>query len=485
MSWPVCFDAKTIKRIDKSWSLFPAMVKDIQSLTCSLYDACLSEGVLSPVQIRESADLAVKSNLGLYSVADWSKIVYRLGSTLECLISSVEKSLTIEEVNLVEARFELGYFDGIDAYARRLALGENPRQALQLAERMHDAGSDGWINCLQSSITECSGSDDSAALKMMLAEASDERMAWALESKISFWRVPTNALSPLVHVQRLLDGEYPWNTISVQFVQQRLGSDIQSSLRIKVHEMFEGFTDDEKEKFLSAVYAAQPPDHLKSTYKAIVHFLQPSDVLNMKPMELVSNALKGDIPRWLKSVLSTQAQGLARFQPTIESVTLMVLNSSPEIIAGIALPERFAQEMQNYVSNLADEARHSYPLDDVLFWDDYGNKAVKAGPNIGTTLLEFLKATLPHVILNQSRRSSAEEFASFMVNVDMQGFLLMTAAIIKAQGRETELVDVLAQSFSKDYQAIQRFGEVFDLSNASLMKSTWYRDLHLAGDLGL
>lgn len=487
MSWPVCFDAKTIRRLEKSWSPYEGMLPQIQALTSELYEACLIERLLRPESVRASADFVLQHQLGLYPLGEWSKIIYRMNATLQNLVSSVEISLTIEEVDLIEARFELGYFENIEGYAKQMALKGASDQVLALAIRMHNAGSDGAIPLITSAAMACAGQHDSGPIKQLLRIATDELMSWTGNAELNFWMNPNQHLSPLVHLERLLLGEYPWTKMSLRFVEQRLSTDTLGQDGRRVDQLISDLSDDHKVNLITAAYGARPPVHLESKYKAIVGMLVPDKILGKKTANLMIDVIAGRSPEWLNTVLKNQGSGLARLYPSIQTVTYQILHSTAEQIKGIDLPERFAQGMASLLYTLDDPFRESFDSTRFVDWGN-GRQVVICNSDIGETLVGFFRETMPHIVFDKklkNQAASSEEFLKFLEKSDVHEFLLMAGAILKGLGRHTDMVGVLVQSFPNAPLIVKDFAGVLGIPKETMMASHWYRDFHLAGDLGL
>jgi len=487
MSWPVCFDAKTIKRLEKSWSPYAGVLPHIQALMVDLYEMSLSEGHITPSAIREGADYVVKTHLGLFPIADWSKIVYRMNTTLDNLVLSVERSLTINEVNLVEARFELNFFDQIDQYGKKMVLECKPQQALALAERINAAGDDSAIAFLGSLVTECAASPSAAPIVNFLQAATDEVLLWADGSHVNFWSSNHAQTNPLIHLERLLSGDYPWTTLGIRFVEQRLQADTYGQGRKSLNEFFGELPAEKKTSLISAAYAANPPVHLVGQYREIIKQILPENLLDQSAVTAMNSAIRGNIPDWLGVVLKNTAASLAKIYPTIPTVTYQICHSSPQEIMELDLPERFAQGMSSLCYAVDEEFRESFKPVRFVDWTIDGQKLV-VKDNVGETLVEFFREVMPHLEFKKGPKNppaGSQEILKLLDQSDAQEFVVMSGAILKGLGRQEDMAEILVRSFPDQAQIVADFAQVLNIPKEALMKSHWYRDFHMAGDLGL
>lgn len=487
MNWPVCFDAKTIKRLEKSWSPYVGVLPHVQALMVDLYEMSLSEGHMSPSAIREGADYVVKTHLGLFPIADWSKIVYRMNTTLDNLVLSVEKSLTINEVNLVEARFELNFFDQIDQYGKKMVLECKPQQALALAERMNAAGDDTAIAFLGSVVNECAASPGAAPIVRFLQAATDAALSWADGSHVNCWSSNHVQTNPLIHLERLLSGDYPWTKLSIRFVEQRLQADTYGQGRKSLNEFFGELSAEKKTGLISAAYAANPPAHLVDQYREIIKQILPEKLLDQDAVSAMNSAIQGKVPDWLDVVLKDTASSLAKTYPTIPTVTYQICHSSPQEIIGLDLPERFAQGMASLCYAVDEKFRESFDQSRFVDWTIEGQKLV-VKDNVGETLVEFFREVMPHLEFQKAPKNPAagsQQILKLLDRSDAHEFVVMSGAILKGLGRQEDIAEILVRSFPEQAQIVADFAEVLNIPKEALMKSHWYRDFHMAGDLGL
>ncbi|AXH60313.1 hypothetical protein PLA107_034595 (plasmid) [Pseudomonas amygdali pv. lachrymans str. M301315] len=486
MSWPVCFDAKTIKRLEKSWSPYEDVLPQIRALMEDLYEMSLSEGHLTPGAIRDGADYVVKAHLGLYPIADWSKIVYRLNTTLENLVLSVERSLTIDEVNLIEARFELNFFEEIDQYGKKMALECKSQQALALAERMNAAGVDSAIALLGAVVSECASSPDAAPIVSFLQAATDEALSWTDGSNVNCWNSNHVQTSPLVHLERLLAGDYPWSKLSIRFVEQRLQADTYRQGRKSLKEYVDELSVEKKTALIAAAYSANPPADLVAQYREVIKHLLPEKLLDQTAVCVMNSVIQGNAPDWLDAVLKTAATPLAKIYPTIPTVTYQICHSSPQEIRVLDLPERYAQGMSSLCYAIDEEFRESFDQSRFVDWTADGQKLV-VSDNVGETLVGFFREVMPHLEIEKRPKSSpaGSQLQSLLDRSDAQEFIVMSGAILKGLERQEDIAEILVRSFPDKAPLVKDFADVLNIPKEALMKSHWYRDFHMAGDLGL
>lgn len=484
MGWPVSFNASVVKKLDKSWAGYPVLVSIAQASCAALHEEALLTGTIQPSSIRSAGESVLGHGGSHYPVNEWSKILYRVENTLQNLVTATEQCLTLKEVDLIEARFELSYFNEISAYVIKMGLAADYGGALSLAARVSAAGA-GGTECVVSMINELADAAAPEDLANALNQAGKYDAGWISEGKISFWKNDGAARTSINYLRDLLSGSYGWTTLSLRFVDGRLRSDIRKVSGTGVNTMLylEELSDNEKCRLVGDAYSAHPPQDQLPAYRTLLQVLLPEQILDKKPTEALRDIVSCAAPEWLVEAVTLNVDGLAHNNPTIHSCIYQILYSEKSL-GEIVISERFYQGFSSFTYCLADEFRDRFNYHEYIDWDYAGNHIVFPAGDMSSALIDSFNLSLKHIVFSKSD-TSEKGFNEFLTRSDVEDFFILAGAIISKAGRQSELVDVLVESFPASFQLICSFAEIMMVPKKDLLLHPVLRDSFFSADLGL
>jgi hypothetical protein len=122
------------KKFLNLWAPYSALLPQVKEFTSALFDALANREEISGSMLRYVAQDILSKAILLYPVHQVEKIAYRTNETLKGIINWLEDCYPKEDLR--QARIELNYFDGMTAYANKIARAHDWPTFLSLVKVM-------------------------------------------------------------------------------------------------------------------------------------------------------------------------------------------------------------------------------------------------------------------------------------------------------------------------------------------------------------
>jgi hypothetical protein len=203
---PTARDYLNDKKFLGLWAPYLALLSQVREFTGALFDALANREEISGSMLRDVAQDILSKAILTYPVHQIEKIAYRINETLKGIINSLEDSYP--HADLRQARVELNHFEGMQAYAQKIAKTHDWHSFISLVkvigeQRVGSKNPDAeFANQVLGALLEL---DDTQGLDEFVASTTQ------VEDLFNPPRFKSYAMKPsmLIHaLQRVVDGTY-------------------------------------------------------------------------------------------------------------------------------------------------------------------------------------------------------------------------------------------------------------------------------------
>lgn len=488
--WPECFSTADKAYLEKTWAGFPSIAEVLALKLCDLHEEALSSRSLLPASLRSAATEAVAYGIGKCQVNDYEKIIRRLKKTFEKLIDAVEAEISLEGVDLVEARFEIGHLSNIDKYSVFLVERNQIERAFSIAERAEELGKQGHLLIIAMVAagadievrTQCNN-----ALKEIFTTLESKAYEWA-HPKGNFWNEDLPQLSVVNHLGALSSGYYGDSNQAAYFVRSTIRSLTHGNNRVPILKILSSVDSTSRAKIIFDTYRRVSGSEY---YKEVISQVDPVALFKGDEVDFNKSSLKvfrmfraNELPEWYTAVLAQTASDLYRKSDYIYNYwyALFFSEKSEE---EIVIPKSFCDYYSEFLFVLDDKASTSLGEKSYIEWDYVKSKVIFSGSGIGETLLEIVEAALPSIASEFERSKNEKLVISQICDQQAALFLITAGLLIRKCGMISQLVAVLAKLPREDFRIARIMAECMDVSPKEMASHPLLRESSLSADLGL